>query len=183
VRARTTQCQSNLRQIATALNLYADDNRSRYPSAGGTISFDPRYPTATGPRSWIEQLGPYTSGDYTIFTCADSAGAITGNDPWSYFLGAHAAMVASGGAFGPVLPARISLPARHIIAGDATFPFSADDADKDDYTQNAAFHANPAPMHRGLLNIAFADGHVESLRQFDPQRHAIRYEGLGFSYP
>jgi prepilin-type N-terminal cleavage/methylation domain-containing protein/prepilin-type processing-associated H-X9-DG protein len=180
-KARSAQCVSNLRQIAAGLLLFTQDHRGRFPQAGVAIAFDPQAPTTSGPKSWIEQVYPYTGRSAEVFRCEDAATVLPGNARWSYFIGSHAAFAQSGTLSAVVLD-RIQLPSRHILAGDATYGFAEEDADKDDFTQDAAFTLRPAPIHGGKVNLAFVDGHVESAAAFDAQRFAIRYSGVGHEY-
>jgi prepilin-type processing-associated H-X9-DG protein len=62
------------------------------------------------------------------------------------------------------------------------------DADKDDYTQDPAFnggtptHPVTIPIHGGYSNILFGDGHVESLKYFDPTIYSTVYSPPNTSY-
>src|SRR4051794_29038674 len=61
--ANRTSCKSNLRQIAHALEMFADVNERRYPVAGRHPSLDPGLPRLP------DLLHEYVDKDPRIFRC------------------------------------------------------------------------------------------------------------------
>jgi len=188
---RTSACASNLKQIGAAMFMFAQDHGDCFPESGGSIAWgttDPK--TNQGP--WMQQIAAYISGTNadpqyshgaSVFTCPSSS-LLTKTLPWdqyySYFNGGHQ------GGFGAVRKSMIAMPSEHILSGDITDwnGGGALDADKDDYTQNP-FDLK-ATFHNGVVNILFADGHVEAAKwlanplsqgYFDPTRMATHYQG------
>ena len=180
---RITKCSSNLRQIGSAMTLFANEHNGYFPESGATIPWgavDSAPPGGSGQASWMEQISGYmnlsinngnsTSNDpqYTkgnsVFTCPSSSLVKTADKYYSYFNGAHAALAMSG-SFGPVKQQLIQHPAEQILSGDITdWPDGPGllDADKDDYSQNP-FDAQGS-FHNGRVNILFADGHVALIK-------------------
>lgn len=73
-RARRTQCQSNLRQLGTACQMYAAENRGRFPAlenytfdASGWIQERSEFPMSGGPdpEPWGVLLAPYLGMEET----------------------------------------------------------------------------------------------------------------------
>jgi prepilin-type processing-associated H-X9-DG protein/prepilin-type N-terminal cleavage/methylation domain-containing protein len=187
--ARTAQCASNLRQIAAGMISFAGDNNGNLPESGTTIyygSTDAAPPSGSGLNGWTQQLEPYLGAGsakedptgHSIYQCPDR-GKVATNQYYSYFNGSHAAL-AQGGGFGSVNLMKMHSPSVHIIAGDISSSalFDVNDCDKDDYTQDPAFGSS-MPLHGGTANVAFADGHVENRRTFDPTTMTTVYQGPG----
>jgi len=206
-RARTAKCSSNLRNIATGMIQYAGDNNGSLPISGSVVTYGNTDP-GTGQYGWTQQLEPYLGNGSSkedptgnsIYQCPDRA-LVRGNTYYSYFNGSHAgyndSAVPPATSFGAVNLMRMHSPSMHIIAGDISSPgmFGNDDDDKDDYTQDPGFQGysisstgsyssstSPIAIHGGMVNMAFADGHVESLRAFDPLRMTTVYVGPGSAY-
>jgi len=183
--ARTAKCSGNLRAIGVGLLAYAADNSGNLPESGAIIPYDAVDGT-TGQNGWTQQLEPYLGGKgLEVYKCPDSSRIFPQNATYSYFNGAHAAYVANHGSFGAVNLMKMNAPSQHILAGDIAFNmFTANDADKDDYTQDPAFNGNRGRIriHGGRSNILFADGHVESLSSFDKNTMTTQYDGPGFDY-
>jgi len=183
--ARTAKCSGNLRAIGVGLLAYAADNGGNFPQAGAVISYN-KATDGSGQIGWTQQLEAYMGGTgVEVYKCPDSSRIIRQNATYSYFLGAHAAMVQNNGAFGPVNLMKMNATGQHILAGDIAFSmFTSNDADKDDYTQDPAFNGNSGGIriHGGRSNILFADGHVENLSSFDKNTMTTRYDGPGFDY-
>jgi len=182
-RARTVQCGGNLHSIGTALLAYAGDHDGDLPEAGGYIPYDTVDGT-TGQNGWTQQIEPYLKTK-EVFKCPDSSALKPRNATYNYFLGAHAAYAANHNRPAAVNLMKVSAASQLILAGDIAFNnFMADDADKDDYTQDPAFNGNSGkiPIHRGTVNILFVDGHIENLNRFDKNTITTRYDGPGFDY-
>jgi prepilin-type N-terminal cleavage/methylation domain-containing protein/prepilin-type processing-associated H-X9-DG protein len=192
--AKAAKCSANLRSIGVAMLTFASDNNGNLPESGAAIPYDSTDAT-TGQNGWTQQLEPYVGAGTaravvgTVYQCPDSSTTIPSNKYYSYFNGAHAAQAATGG-FGAVNLFKIRSASAYILAGDIAFPgdFSVNDADKDDYTQDPAFNGGTVsspttiPIHSGRSNVLFADGHVDSLKYFDPTTMTTVYPGPGPQY-
>ncbi len=200
IHANIAKCSSNLHGIGIAMVSFASDNDGCLPESGGTIAYnavDAAPPGGTGKPGWTQQLEPYVgAGSATedvsgnsVYQCPDRS-LVPNNKYYSYFNGAHAAYAATG-TFGPVDLSKIQTPSSYIMAGDIAFsPFTVDDCDKDDYTQDPAFNGytsttggrSPIIIHGGSVNILFADGHVRNVRSFDKTTMTTVYNGVGYDY-
>ncbi len=198
--ARTLKCSSNLHQIASAMITYAGDNNGNLPDSGSAVAYG-NIDANTGQYGWTEQLESYLgvgsakeNSAGSIFQCPDwqqvvKADGTYPNMYYSYYNGAHASHAQSA-TFVPVSLIKMRTPSAHILAGDVANPnaFAGDvgttdihDCDKSDYNLDAAF-SSTITIHGGWVNIAFADGHVENLRSFDPAKMTTVYQGPGTAF-
>jgi prepilin-type N-terminal cleavage/methylation domain-containing protein len=110
--ARKTQCVSNTRQLALALQMYAGDYDGLYPT------HDPRQPDATYAQgglvvpewsttplaNWAKSIQPYVR-NYPVYTCPSNkgwaAGVVAGPRPISYVMNGFAAGRSQDGAPDP----------------------------------------------------------------------------------
>jgi prepilin-type N-terminal cleavage/methylation domain-containing protein/prepilin-type processing-associated H-X9-DG protein len=84
VKAYTTQCINNLHQLGVAINIYADDNDNKLPSAEMKPT-DPLDPANPLPRI-CDVLSNYVSGSMSMFRCPlDKGGYYPGNPSLTYF--------------------------------------------------------------------------------------------------
>jgi prepilin-type N-terminal cleavage/methylation domain-containing protein/prepilin-type processing-associated H-X9-DG protein len=182
-KAQAACCCSNLRQVFTALTLYADDHEEMFPVAGATIGWD-QTDTTTGLPSWMEQVFPYLNNK-AVYHCP-----LDHRSQFSYFLGARAAYVAAG-RFAAVDRRRVTYPQAFVLSGDtggimgSGGLFDPADADKDDYTQNCVGGpiGGGAPWmawqrHGGGQNLLFADGHVQWYGGYVANDMTFRYDTL-----
>ena len=178
-------CAANVKQIGTALELFANDHRDDYPIAGGHLPWDVE-DARTGQYSWMQQLDYYVAAEEPVFDGCPTYPATT---PYHYFLGTRAAFIDADNSFAAVTRKRIRYTTAFVLGGDNTWngfregdDDVTDDADKDDYSQPCiAFEeseSNWAPHHEGGLNILFADNHVSYLREHDPDRMTYRYDTM-----
>ena len=172
-----TQCQSNLRQIGTALLLYSNENGGSMPSWSGWHSTafpaDPK-----GEVSWVGQLSRLLPVDSPIYNCPSFNTYTTTLHnyficgSWAGLNGRHATKFFD-----------VKLSSQFVISADMTQPAlyprpigtsseGTDDYDRDDYGMNClCFPAEGGfLMHRGGNNVLFADFHVEVFPSFDPYR-------------
>ena len=190
IASRNLQCESNLRQIGTALLAYAGDHNARLPVAGGPVPYQSTDAT-TGQPGWTEQLSPYLGTDRKIFICPSSCTLLPNNVQYSYFLGCRAAYVANNAQPAPLNLSRVPTPSKCILGGDvvnnATFTSNAvNDADKNDGTLNPGFATMLRIFHGKNTNLVFADGHVGPFPKFDPTAMTTHYgfkaDGTGYNY-
>lgn len=177
-RANTSKCASNLRQIGGGLLLFAGENSGNFPLAGPDIKH------GQTPAPWTDQIEPYLGGQTNsinrIYICPSSSKVNVRNRIFSYFLGTRAAYLENGNAFAAVKLQKIESPSKFILGGDiAADCFTVDDADKDDYSQDPAFAVSPASVHKGRVNILFADGSVRAYEKFNSSEMQVTYSGTG----
>ena len=180
--AMQVRCSMQLKHVSDGLARHADDHTGSYAIAGGVVFWERVDPSTRRP-SWMRQVTPYVS-DTDVF-----AGCPTYpmSSPFHYFLGARAAYIDAGEQFAAVERDKMRFPDAFVVTGDNNFSRFDDlgpeqDADKDDYTFMTQVFSQDAdhwsPQHQGLLNSAFADGHVAVFDRFDPQRMTYRYESM-----
>jgi prepilin-type processing-associated H-X9-DG protein len=180
--SRQIGCSIQLKRIDDGLNKHADDNDGLYAIAGGVVPWEQVDPETKMP-SWMRQVVPYISSKNVFAGC----GAYPVSNPYHYFLGARAAYVDAGERFAAVDRNKVRFPASFVVTGDNNFNRFKDlgivlDADKDDYTFMTQLFSQDdmhwVPQHDGMLNTAFADGHVAVFDQFDPDRMTYRYDTM-----
>jgi prepilin-type N-terminal cleavage/methylation domain-containing protein/prepilin-type processing-associated H-X9-DG protein len=201
--ARTSKCAGNLEQIGVAMFNFSNDHSGCFPESGETIAWNGTDNSQAGSKlgPWMRQISTYVgspsdpqlSTNGSVYTCPSSSlmtSAYPYDKYYSYFNGARAAYLQTGG-FAPVRRSLITHPAETILSGDVTYwgdSLPADDADKDDCTQNPII--KQAAFHNGAINILFADGHVATVQwsnavaasgtnggYFDRTKMCTHYEG------
>lgn len=179
-RAEAARCMANLRQIGSALTLFASDNNGNFPIAGSTIAWGNHDPV-TLQASWAEQISEYIGTNSNLFRCQTGARNLAANKDFSYFLGARAAYRDAGGGFAALKMQRIAAPSKMILGGDSTYSgFTADDADKDDYSVAAPFSG--AGPHDGKSHILFVDGSVRPYAEFEVGEMEVSYTNSAATY-
>lgn len=183
--ARRTSCQSNLKQIGTAVMMYVQD-------------FDERYPYCLdgnqGNKVWRELVKPYIKSDQ-VFYCPSSPRR-TASNPNTAHYGANRAVLLDGDV-DPDIPVRPVLHQTQLGAASTTYMImdagsfrlvsynagvqarggqgfylpGTGPGSPSDLTSSNAWGANTADLqtdwstgrHFGGVNIIFADGHVKWL--------------------
>jgi len=177
--ARQTQCLANVRSIGQVLEMYANDQRERFPIAGVVIDWGQIDPNTQMP-SWMEQSNYYASDRDGLFS---GDPAFPYDVEYHYFMSTRAAWIARGD-FASVERTAIRYPSAHILGGDFNRRGTETtvDADKDDYTQQMVDFEESAvfwkPHHPGGMNLLFADGHAELVGRFDESRMTYRYDQM-----
>ena len=182
--ARNAQCLSNLRQIGSALQSFANDNRNLWPAWDEQTNYAAAYAGTgvTAARWQAAALAPYvgaqpsnvTSGTWpqamldggTIFRCpsSDASNSTIGT---AYMLGyAYNVMLPPGSrtAFNTtqrVTPARLDSPSRTLVVVD-----SGNHRVDGDRMGDVIAAGNA--RHGGKVNALFGDGHVSSFGITDP---------------
>jgi len=162
-KARQASCQSNLKQIALAATMYAQDYDETFvPMSAGSPS---------GTQWTANLLEPYTK-NIQIYECPSYSGTTaqtcTCGSPQavrrlSYGFncgGANARMPAWVGPMGAKLAA-INAPAETLFAGDSTCinigPGAA-------YPSYGNVCPSWSARHNEMVNLAFVDGHVKAMK-------------------
>jgi len=158
-RAKSTQCLSQLRQLGLAMTVYGADNNELLPAAHTTVPWD-----STNPVAWTRVLFPQKS-EPQVLTCP-SYGEFYYQSHFSYFMGSRAAFEEAGAQPAPLPLRHILLPSQYILSGDCNFPFTAQDADPDNYTADTLFGLVPIG-HGRRVNVLFGDLHALKAKHFE----------------
>jgi prepilin-type N-terminal cleavage/methylation domain-containing protein/prepilin-type processing-associated H-X9-DG protein len=162
--ARKANCQSNLKQIATAAMMYRQDYDERWlPMSVTTNGFQNWWPVLISPYTKNEGIFFCPSADGRWFDCT-----CYGNQS-PRPLGGYGFNCGTGGSAGApawigptgMADAAVEMPANTILAGDSD---CINVGPGQFYTQGTAC-PNWAARHNGQANFAFCDGHVKSLKQ------------------
>jgi prepilin-type processing-associated H-X9-DG protein/prepilin-type N-terminal cleavage/methylation domain-containing protein len=196
--ARTAVCLSNLRQMAAAATDYAVANDGSYPPAQWVDPADPavlrgwdfakRGGTVTGP-GFLWGPRPVTA----VQQCpafdgkAQSIGDVfTGYNYNTSYVGRGT------GEGAPARVARVKQPARTALLGDGQWSLGANKYMRSPLrspTEESFTYADGGPAraagtqgyrHRGATNVAFCDGHAETLRARFTAGNSHVAEGTGF---
>jgi prepilin-type N-terminal cleavage/methylation domain-containing protein/prepilin-type processing-associated H-X9-DG protein len=172
VRAVTTQCANNARQLGVSLQLYGDDNNNLLPPAGGAIQWND-----TAAVAWTQALLGYYQNT-NMLTCP--AMSVYYQTPYNYFMGARAVYVETTND-GSVNLSAIAFPSVYILSGDTNFRFNTNDADPDNYSQDTLF-STTSPAHSQQVNILFADQHVKAYKKFDAGQMTYSFDQQGVPF-
>jgi prepilin-type N-terminal cleavage/methylation domain-containing protein/prepilin-type processing-associated H-X9-DG protein len=194
-KAWTISCNSSLHQIGLGLKIFADDNGELYPESGRTIDWgtiDDASKGGSGKPGWMEQIFSYV-GNTNVYHCPGNVQLPLANQSaFNYFNGCRAAFVASDPVnphFDPVKNTRILFPTAYVLSGDTidnSQYFSADDCDKDDYSQDCVGGELDVPAdqqvqwqaHSKGQNVMFADGHSKWYKGFNPGEMTFSYKAM-----
>jgi prepilin-type N-terminal cleavage/methylation domain-containing protein/prepilin-type processing-associated H-X9-DG protein len=170
-------CASQLRQLGTALIMYANNNRGELPAWSGwhVAGGDGTGQDQPGP-GWTEQLAPfYVQPTSVIYNCPEFPEQFRIN----YFLTARYSYINGRNT---MKLSEMRLSDKFVVSGDCTtqqlyppdfgvvFGYTTDDCDKDDATQEAVLFKDDVGgmnMHRTGNNVLFGDSHVELVPRFD----------------
>lgn len=169
--ARSSNCQSNLRQLHFAVSLYLDDNNGRWP----------------GPDPYTVALYKYTK-NRDVFTCPSDAlrgklGAGKDNDRVSFVRNSRTYLWCSGQY------CQLRILTASGVRNSTRFVVFVDDSTPDSPTQPAGRWMMPidnkefSPVsqigrHNGRDNYLFADGHTRSLISQNAPADPSFYEGI-----
>lgn len=183
-KARSTKCQSNIRQLCTATLAYVADHGGKFPKAydteitsGSVINRSWDFVTVTTASSSEVKpgalMGRYTDGK--IYQCPSFQGVSPGTeDPFTGY-NYNTSYIGHGQFEAITEPARIGQvknPARCALFGDGEYsvgankymraPFS-DVEGGGDGDPSVRCAGTQGFRHLGRTNVGFCDGHVESL--------------------
>jgi prepilin-type N-terminal cleavage/methylation domain-containing protein/prepilin-type processing-associated H-X9-DG protein len=185
--ARSAQCISNVRQVATAINMYVVDNNGRLPIVNTRPALYPDYP------GWVDALGPYIPGQRPdlqaqgqsgqgggVFVCPSTETTIPLNlirRSYSITQVFNKGVPAYTNQSEPRyihqvtdFPRAIILVERKVSAlepGAVTMWSGTHGIDADIAHNNPDTTTNLAFRHNGRLNAARGDGSVSGMRQSD----------------
>lgn len=181
--AKRIQCLSNLRQMVIAANAYVDNNHGRYPIAywydfnGSTsyaYSWDLTTVTEAGQPARVEP-GLLWQGEGTVVIqqCPSFEGAANWLvDPYTGY-NYNTSYIGHGQYESVIAPAKatdIRRSSEVALFGDGQYSGGANKFMRAPYPNpgDASFNGRWAGTqgfrHRGMTNVAFCDGHAESLR-------------------
>ncbi len=153
-KARGTACTSNMRQLAVALKMYADDFDEVLP-LWSLLGGSPTSPPPSGhPYTWDEQTLSYYRNQNLLF-CPENP---FGRGFRSYALPRYASAIGLGRFPSPVDTVALFEKGRYA-------PGVWEDATGENVNQSHTCKGQPgyseAPFHNGGKNFAFIDGHVK----------------------
>ena len=163
-KARAARCTANLKQLALAIHMYAQDNNDYLPWVH-------MYSNGGGNRYWPYMLDTYvglTSSAHKthtgVFFCPTNlivgsiCGCYAGDTSYAYFLGPNKLE-------GGTEPAPSELTRLTRLAYPGTLRLFSESGITDNYWGGW----QKADIHTGGANYAFCDGHVEYLKKNDPK--------------
>ncbi len=171
-KARSASCLSNMKQVNLGMMQYLQDYDEAFPNRlVGWPDSDKNYP-AQEAWTWRRALVPYTKS-VGVFRCPSNpfsdrrSGAIAGTTdenqrkPDGFFISYACNRVATckdPGDEDPYTIASIEKPASTIGLVEFTMQWA-------EYNPSSGYHDNSLYAgHQGQTNLAFADGHVKSMR-------------------
>ena len=165
-RARSTNCQSNHKQISLALILYADANKGQYPSA-----YDSRF--GSNRKEWNKRLytDKYVSPKKTLL-CPSTPHALNPtenlDDVYYSGIGLRTVYENSPGVFWSsgskyiINQKSITIPSEYVVLGDTRINSSSQNGFYT-LTNNTDKTTTLALRHKKNLNVAFLDGHAKTI--------------------
>jgi prepilin-type processing-associated H-X9-DG protein/prepilin-type N-terminal cleavage/methylation domain-containing protein len=182
-RAQSISCINNLKQLGTAIQLYADDNEGRL--AGWYSGGGPPYPgwTNSSP-AWTKLIYPYLK---TTKLYRDPAWPQYMPDTqFCYYLNlVPAAAIGTNTAVNTAFMLdlrRPKYPAAFIVLSEDLFLSPDMDADPTNETSDrtgfSAGATNYPPIHGGYSNFLFADGHAAAFNRFDDTQMTYWYDSM-----
>jgi prepilin-type N-terminal cleavage/methylation domain-containing protein/prepilin-type processing-associated H-X9-DG protein len=148
-KARRTQCQSNMRQLWMAIQLYAGDNDEVLPLFSLIGGAPGSNPTAY-PYTWDDQIDEYTRNT-DVLICPDNS---YGGDRRSYALPRYVS-----GLEASFIPA----PTRTVMLFEkgAYLPWDWRDATGENFSQTRDLALNGPCWHADGKDFVYVDGHVK----------------------
>jgi prepilin-type N-terminal cleavage/methylation domain-containing protein/prepilin-type processing-associated H-X9-DG protein len=184
-RAHAVACINNLKQIGTAMTLYADDNEGRL--AGWYSGSGPPYPGWTDTKgAWTKLIYPYVN---TTKLFRDPAWPQYMPDiQFCYYLNLlPAAAVGTNTSVDTAFfldLRRPQYPSAFILLSEDLFLSPGPDLDADptnETSDRSGFSSgatNFPPIHAGYSNFLFVDGHVAAFSKFDAGQMTYWYDAM-----
>lgn len=143
--ARKITCTSNVKQLATAFVMYAQDNNQQFPGTDGGVT-------------WVSRVAPYVGGSQQMFACPSDTSKDTGGVSYGISglmlrkdgSGVKDAAVTSSSEVGVVADATPTetYPNGRVLLGGAL-------------EQSSVNGCEPAMRHSKGCVVGFADGHAK----------------------
>ncbi|MHB9107408.1 MAG: DUF1559 family PulG-like putative transporter [Armatimonadota bacterium] len=160
-KARGSTCNSNVRQIALAIQMYADDHGGQYPGINGS--------------SWVTKIGPYLGSSQEMYECASDKTMRSGGVSYAYAglligpygQGIYAKQVISPSEVGSVVDATPTekYPGGRMIGGVAL-------------RDPKKYEAEISLRHSKGTIVGFCDGHAKyfqgAINKHDTNNGAVR---------
>jgi prepilin-type processing-associated H-X9-DG protein/prepilin-type N-terminal cleavage/methylation domain-containing protein len=178
-KAKQISCTNKMKQIGTAILLYADDNNATYPTATNTHGWDyelirRKYLVGFTYTTANTAYGVYKNDKNNILACpADNVKrtALTlakrsyrGN-AYLFATGNHPYALANVSIHGKYLKAMGSSPSQGVAT--YCFYYSTACAGGTGAAETTSFKINNFPSHNGGSNFLFLDGHVNWIKYHD----------------
>jgi prepilin-type N-terminal cleavage/methylation domain-containing protein/prepilin-type processing-associated H-X9-DG protein len=154
-KARQATCQSNLKQIGLAMEMYATDWEETYPMV--FTRYDP--PSGSSyPTMWNKVLQPYVK-NWKIFRCPSFEPGSYEDRPYGVGLNrrVYGYNTTNSTNPGPRTMASIKMPAQKISVADSPSYIVADTMHPN------SWDADIAERHNEMGNVLFCDGHVKTV--------------------
>ena len=157
--AAGTNCLNNMKQIGVMMMQYADSFRGNYPLPGMVEPWD-----EDSLAGWTNQMREGVGATKKMFRCS-----MEQQREFSYSFNSHEPFARSGFTHHRSWKqqefdrSRIGGSKIILIEESATDMFTPEDSDQDNYTQDSM----PKDERHGGFAVAFADGHVEKLKEYD----------------
>jgi prepilin-type N-terminal cleavage/methylation domain-containing protein/prepilin-type processing-associated H-X9-DG protein len=177
--ARSASCKSNLKQLGTAWMMYVQDYDEKCPYNSWGQGSACGGPAGGGPNRgiWFASVQPYIKNT-AVMLCPSDSGPYVGDEcmtskndlNWTMSYASDNENVVDSETLGsPTSIAAIQAPANTYLCFDSRRYSGTPEGNVDSFgyaNNNQAFNndADLVDRHNGLLNCAFADGHVKALK-------------------
>jgi len=198
-KARTSSCQSNLKQILTAIHQYTQDSDEKYPIqqnmsgnglfTGTMIGYGsvPNWRLNDLRRCWNLSIQPYLKS-VQVYKCPsagnDSVNPPLANDiPTSYAMNSRLTQTRDDANTDGVSLSTITAPSMKVLFWDrGSTSHASEVADVltsggAGYTWPQCFQTWGGSLHNECRNCGYCDGHVKLLKESDLKGNALAYAG------
>ncbi len=179
-RAQSATCQGNLKQLGSGLMQYAADNQDYF-----VIQYQSDYSTDDN-YQWGVSLGLYVGLSQDRKEAKDKLRNATTVFTCPTHFGEHRSEIAhrtyAKNKYAGYMPQlsqnyRLKLPSIKVPSKMGVYYDGAWDASINGFKQSIAYITKLDNVHRGMVNVCWADGHVSSLSV-----NAIPYDNIGANY-
>jgi prepilin-type N-terminal cleavage/methylation domain-containing protein/prepilin-type processing-associated H-X9-DG protein len=161
--ARAMSCANQMRQLALATQLYADDHADRFPRSSHSAF-------ANGQLPWGRALAPFLGVPATawtnLFQGVYRCPSQTSKGPWSYGLNVYFELTPADDDYAgspQTWPQRGAVPRPQTTVLFGEVPGNLDHIMAHFWTPTVMATDLAPNRHRGRANYVFVDGHVETL--------------------